>query len=132
MRRLIDADELLMAHGLREYDDTEQIMVATFYQIARWIEDAPTVVTSGWIPVTERLPEMHDSIFARFKGTDRWVEDMWEKSSDVVLVSVQGPAKNNKAVASAFLKDGKWSEVRIGAKDYKIIAWMPLPDPYGE
>ena len=25
---------------------------------------------NGWIPVSERLPEEHDSIFAKFKGTD--------------------------------------------------------------
>lgn len=27
---------------------------------------------NGWIPVSERLPEEHDSIFAKFKGTDNW------------------------------------------------------------
>lgn len=36
--RLIDADELQMAHGLKDYDDTEQIKVTTFDQIARWID----------------------------------------------------------------------------------------------
>lgn len=36
--RLIDADELQMAHGLKDYDDTEQIKIATFNQIARWID----------------------------------------------------------------------------------------------
>lgn len=41
--RLIDADELQMAHGLKNYDDTEQIKVTTFDQIARWIDEAPTV-----------------------------------------------------------------------------------------
>lgn len=52
--RLIDADELQMAHGLKDYDDTEQIKITTFDQIARWIDEAPTVeikaVTHGyWI-----------------------------------------------------------------------------------
>lgn len=27
---------------------------------------------NGWILVSERLPEEHDSIFAKFKGTDNW------------------------------------------------------------
>lgn len=25
-----------------------------------------------WIPVSERLPEEHDSIFAKLYGTDKW------------------------------------------------------------
>lgn len=34
---------------------------------------------NGWIPVSERLPEEHDSIFAKFKGTDNWKRGMFEK-----------------------------------------------------
>lgn len=45
--RLIDADELQMAHGLKDYDDTEQIKIATFNQITRWIDEAPTVETKA-------------------------------------------------------------------------------------
>lgn len=29
-----------------------------------------------WIPVTERLPEEHDSIFAKLKGTEKWINDV--------------------------------------------------------
>ena len=35
---------------------------------------------NGWIPVSERLPEEHDSIFAKFKGTDNWKRGMFEKN----------------------------------------------------
>lgn len=28
-----------------------------------------------WIPLTERLPEEHDSIFAKLKGTEEGEED---------------------------------------------------------
>lgn len=31
-----------------------------------------TEVCLRWIPVTERLPEEYDSIFAKFKGTEKW------------------------------------------------------------
>lgn len=35
---------------------------------------------NGWIPVSERLPEEHDSIFAKFKGTNNWKRGMFEKN----------------------------------------------------
>ena len=34
---------------------------------------------NGWIPVSERLPEEHDSIFAKFKGTDNWKKECSKK-----------------------------------------------------
>ena len=33
-----------------------------------------------WIPCDVRMPEEHDSIFAKFKGSDRWNSLMWEKT----------------------------------------------------
>ncbi len=44
---------------------------------------------NGWIPVEERLPEEYESVFARYKGTDKWVNAMWEKSSDEVNVTYE-------------------------------------------
>jgi hypothetical protein len=43
---------------------------------------------NGWIPVSERLPEEHDSIFAKFKGTDNWKRGMFEKTSKYVIATV--------------------------------------------
>lgn len=34
---------------------------------------------NGWIPVNERMPEEHNSIFAKFKGTDNWKKGMFKK-----------------------------------------------------
>ena len=39
-----------------------------------------------WISVDEEMPEEHDSIFAKFKGTDKWCDSFWEKRSNTVLV----------------------------------------------
>lgn len=45
------------------------------------VEDAPAVKPEpNWIPVSERLPEEHDSIFMRFYGTEKWKEGMFKKS----------------------------------------------------
>lgn len=38
-----------------------------------------------WIPVSERMPEEHDSIFARLKGTSKWNEAMFERTSYKVI-----------------------------------------------
>lgn len=44
---------------------------------------------SGWIPCSSgRLPEERESIFAKYKGTDKWNDAMFEKISDVVNVTV--------------------------------------------
>lgn len=38
---------------------------------------------NGWIPVNERMPEEHNSIFAKFKGTDNWKKGMFKKTSKI-------------------------------------------------
>lgn len=48
-------------------------------KIMGYIENMDDEKENGWIPVKERLPEEHDSIFAKFKGTDNWKRGMFEK-----------------------------------------------------
>lgn len=47
---------------------------------------------SGWIPCSERLPEEHDSMFIKFKGTKKWSTAMFERKSDEVIVTVADDA----------------------------------------
>ena len=52
--RLIDAEELIKAHRLREYDPKQKVIVTTLSEFIRWIDEAPTMeikaVTHGyWI-----------------------------------------------------------------------------------
>lgn len=47
---------------------------------------------SGWIPCSERLPEEHDSMFIKFKGTKKWSTAMFERKSDEVIVTVTDDA----------------------------------------
>lgn len=46
------------------------------------------IVRNRWIPVNERMPIEYDSIFAALKGTDKWKNGMFEKTSKNVLVTV--------------------------------------------
>lgn len=84
-----------------------------------------------WIPASERLPEEHDSIFAEYKGTKKWVPGMFEKTSDEVIVTVIN-SKGKTATTHAHTNDGTWKNDLIKLDGYRITAWMPLPEPYKE
>lgn len=102
---------------------------ATRYHVISWaIQEMKA--TQLWIPCSKRLPEEHESIWAKAKGTDRWSEAMWEKQSDEVIVTElfeDGTTRTDTACTH----DGEWY-VKIKAVKRKIIAWMPLPEPYKE
>lgn len=85
---------------------------------------------NGWIPVSERLPEEHDSIFAKFKGTDNWKRGMFEKKSKYVIATVVFD-DGAVLVEQAHTTDGIWrtdNEVLGGT----VVAWMEYPGPYKE
>lgn len=106
----------------------ESIRIEKVEEIIRsHMDDIPD---NNWIPVEERLPEEHDSIFARFKGTDKWNKAMFEKISDVVNATIEYEDGSRKTTTSYTL-DGVWKiekEQRIVKQ--KVIAWQPLPEPY--
>ena len=88
------------------------------------------VESDGWIPVSERLPEEHDSIFAKIKGTDKWCEAMFEKTSDEVNVTIEYEDGSRKTTTSHTL-DGVWKiEKEQRVVKGKVAAWRPLPEPY--
>lgn len=56
--------------------------VAKAHFIGRW-KSGPKV---GWIPVSDRLPPEHDTIFAKLKGTAQWKPGMFATQSEDVRV----------------------------------------------
>ena len=85
-----------------------------------------------WILVEERLPEERDSVFAKWKGTAKWDPAMFEKISDEVLATISDEG-GKRTTRTAHTLDGKWSCDLLKANaSYKVIAWMPLPEPYRE
>lgn len=91
-------------------------------------KDTNVATNDGWIPVSERLPEERDSIFAKFKGTDKWSNAMFERASDDVNITYEFEDGTRKT-ATSYTIDGKWNpKHRIVKK--KVIAWQPLPAPY--
>lgn len=81
-----------------------------------------------WIPVSERLPDEHESMFAKYYNTPKWNNSMWLKESDKMFVSAEVPG-NEIIVDTAKMIDGKWF-FGLSFVDKKVIAWMPLPTPY--
>ena len=74
-----------------------------------------------WIPVTERLPEEKDAGILKKLGTS--------KRSEYVLATVE--VKGERMTVTACTYDGKWDwNMKYAFPDYKIIAWMPLPEHY--
>lgn len=127
--RLIDADEY--EKRIKPYD-TEDDMDKALYNFAHYhLVTTPSAQPGQrWIPCSERLPEEHESIWAKAKGTDRWAEAMWEKQSDEVIVTElfeDGTTRTDTACTH----DGEWY-VKVKTVKRKIIAWMPLPEPYKE
>ena len=78
-----------------------------------------------WIPVTERLPE----------------EDLFtgggKQFSNSVLMTVYDKNDEDTIVDYGHTTDGEWysdtaDEFIESIADWKVIAWMPLPEPYKE
>ena len=61
-----------------------------------------------WIPVSERLPEEQETIFAKFKGTDKWSPAMFAQSSEdvrVVIVFADGTRRvSTRSIAAGCAK----------------------------
>lgn len=93
-----------------------------------FIENIDGEKANGWVPVNEKLPED-------------------ERECLVTLEKVYGTPEIFMGIASylKFGNDGYWNEKKYGylewdkysdghggTKMYKVIAWMPLPEPYKE
>ena len=83
-----------------------------------------------WIPCSERMPEEHETVFAKLKGTNRWNEFMFEKASEKLRVTVEFE-DGSREIDYLETIDGEW-EKRFNDVKKKVIAWMPNPEPYKE
>jgi N-methylhydantoinase B/oxoprolinase/acetone carboxylase alpha subunit len=99
-------------------------------KIMGYIENMDDEKENCWIPVKERLPEEHDSIFAKFKGTDNWKRGMFEKTSKYVIATVMFD-DGIMLVEQAYTTDGIWRTDKkiLGGT---VVAWMDYPEPYKE
>lgn len=61
-----------------------------------------------WIPVSKKLPDEHDSIFAKLYETDVVNDMLWRTRSKEVLVTIEYE-NGARTVKSSHTTDGKWS-----------------------
>jgi hypothetical protein len=85
-----------------------------------WMSDAPAIV--GWISCSERLPENEHIVLLTIQST---------LSGDLyVTEAIVGRIVNE----GSLLNGVKFYTERYGdineQHGYKVIAWMPLPEPY--
>lgn len=99
-------------------------------EVVEIVKQAAAEYNNGWIPCSERLPEEHDSMLARFKVTDKWRDSMFEKTSNEVIVTISDE-KGEKVTTHAHTTDGTWKcDILRACPTYRVIAWQPFPDPY--
>lgn len=124
--RLIDADALVPD---ADYDDGDYWAVS----IAQ-IQNAPTIEPQRWIPCSERLPEEAYPVIVTWKNDDP--------------ASYYQYILGKHYVGVAHYKNGKWYWYSSITEDVlmeygkceseefdeaiRVLAWMPLPEPYKE
>ena len=89
--------------------------------------DVSPVSHGRWIPVTERLPDEHESLFARYKGTDKWFNGMFMTISDPVIVCAECE-NGERIVKTANTTEGIW-KVKDSFYPCRVTHWQPLPEP---
>ena len=80
-----------------------------------------------WIKVEDGMPEEHESIFAKLKGTDKWSNSMFERSSDDVRVVVVYHDGTRRVYHSHTI-DGIWEIEKPPRVWGKVTHWMPNPE----
>lgn len=111
------------------YKPTMEEMSKSMYLLKELADKADSF---EWIPVSERLPEEYDSVFAELYGTDKWDDTLWRTRSKSVLVTIEYEG-SIRSVSLSYITDGEWAlEKRDRLNKYKVVAWMPLPNPYKE
>lgn len=120
MARLIDADALEKDLNTIYFSDK-----GTCLDVFRCLKDAPTIEPKQeWISTEDRMPEEHDSIFARFYGTDKWSPAMFRTTSYDVIVCLKYE-DGKRGVKVSRTQDGKWNINTLIQS--KVTHWMPLP-----
>lgn len=117
------------ADGYNQPRTAQECYCSSFETLQELVDKADSF---EWIPVSERLPEEHDSIFAKLYGTDKWSDALWRTQSKEVLVTLEYE-DGIRTVKSSHTTDGKWVlEKRAKLNKCKVVAWKPFHEPYRE
>lgn len=116
----------------KSYDENKIYGIASRGYLEMLQEFIDKAESFEWIPISEKLPDEHDSIFARLYGTDKWNDAFWRTKSKEVLVTIEYE-DGTRIVKSSHTTDGKWALEKIATlNEFKVVAWIPFPEPYKE
>jgi len=108
----------------RDIDPTEaaDLVRQGIYLAEKKIEQLPSAQPEQrWIPCSERMPEEKDAGILKKLGT--------KKRSEYVLATVE--VNGERMTVTACTYDGMWHwDKKYAFPNYKVIAWMPLPECY--
>lgn len=97
-------------------------------KIMDYIENMDDEKENGWIPVSERLPKDEKEYLVTLEKVHGTPEKLYGIASYLKFDDA-GYWNENKY---GYLEWDKYSDGHGGTKMYKVIAWMPLPEPYKE
>ena len=102
----IEAIEEMQIPIMRSTFPEEQFVFTGMSEALSAIKDLPSAQPERWIPCSERLPELDESVLA----TTAW--------NDITIAWRIG-------ICEWFIHEGN-----TNAETADVIAWMPLPEPY--
>lgn len=109
-----EADE---SRILWKHSESDEWQRADIDDLIDAYESRPT----GWIPVSERLPDDDGRYLVTYpllRKDDLWVATAWYGTPPMLNRPVKGKC--------FFVSDDEWGDVPYD----DVVAWMPLPEPY--
>lgn len=97
-------------------------------KIMDFIENIDGEKENDWIPVSERLPEDEKECLVTLEKVYGTPETLFGIANYLKF----GDAGYWNEKKYGYLEWDKYSDGHGGTRMYKVIAWMPLPNPYKE
>lgn len=91
------------------------------------LSNLPTIDPASCLNWHIGKPPEHKSIFAKFKGTKKWLPGMFETVSNEVLVTIEFPDKT-RIVTVSNTTDGQWTGCYKNF-ECEVVAWTEKPAP---
>lgn len=113
--------------------DAMDLVADTFDVYVEQHESNEALKLNGWILCKDgqHMPPEKESMFAKFKGTPKWSNAMFERSSDKVNITLEDD-KGKRLCTECYTIDGKWALSPYWKQHGTIIAWRPFPSYYKE
>lgn len=110
------------------YKDCGMVRIPTVYyeQIMDALNKQEAAEPNEWIKCSDEMPEEQETIFAKFKGTDKWSPAMFSQSSEDVRVVIAF-ADGTRRVSHSHTINGKWECEKHPLKR-TVTHWMPNPE----